>query len=324
VGTTCAVTVDAAKTATATFDEVVFALSVTVDGTGSGAVTSTPSGIDTSVAGGEQADFAEGTVVTLTASADAGSEFAGWGGACATEVGTTCDVTMDAARNAFATFDLLMGTLFFSQDNNANGLYTIDMATGGATLVGLGETGTTSNTIGLAGRGASDPLVGSTYSTLVDIELDGSGASQISTESAEGLTYVASTDLIYAIINTSFRSISPTTGLVVEDLTDPVEDLEGLAADEAAGVIYAVGNDTNLWAYNIQFDAWAIVFDTGINWFLGGLAFSDVEGVLYAIGAGTNEDGVYRIDPVAATVTLVGGTGLAGLNEGGLAWVPSQ
>ena len=50
-------------------------------------------------------DYANGTVVLLTASADSGSVFAGWsGGGCA---GTgTCAVTLDAAKNVTASFNL--------------------------------------------------------------------------------------------------------------------------------------------------------------------------------------------------------------------------
>lgn len=300
-----------------------FTLSVAVDGTGAGSVTSDPVGIDTSTPGDGQADFSEGTAVTLTAVAQAGSAFTSWSGACAGAAGSTCDVTMDAAKNVTATIDLLPGTVYFSQDGNGNGLYELNMETGEATLVGTGISGVTSSTVGLAGRGATEPLVGSTYTTLVDIEQDGSGATQFSSVRAEGLTYVASSDLVYAIINSDFRSVSPTTGVIVEDLTDPINDLEGLAADESIGIIYAVGNDTNLWAYDIAADSWSIVFDTTINWFLGGLAFNEVDGLLYAISADTvASDALYRIDPVAGTVTEIGSTGLSPAN-GGLAWVPA-
>lgn len=89
-----------------------FTLDVAVTGTGS--VTSDPVGIDTSTASGAQADFANGTAVTLTATAGAGSSFTGWGGACAAAVGTTCEVTMDAAKSASATFALIVGSLDLS------------------------------------------------------------------------------------------------------------------------------------------------------------------------------------------------------------------
>ncbi len=83
-------------TATATFP-----LTVTAAGTGSGKVTSTPAGI--SCPGTCSANFASGAVVTLAASAAAGSTFAGWSGAC---TGTgSCAVTMSAAQSVTATFN---------------------------------------------------------------------------------------------------------------------------------------------------------------------------------------------------------------------------
>jgi len=92
-------------------EPTLYTVSVTVGGTGAGSVSSTPAGIDTTVADGSQADFEDGTLVTLTASAAAGSTFAGWGGACGAFAGTTCDVTVDAAKSVSATFDEVLGTL---------------------------------------------------------------------------------------------------------------------------------------------------------------------------------------------------------------------
>ncbi len=75
-------------------------LSVLVDGSGSGLVTSDPSGITCgSVC---SAVFAEGTSVTLTANPGAHSVFSGWGGACS---GTgTCTFTLSAETTVRARF----------------------------------------------------------------------------------------------------------------------------------------------------------------------------------------------------------------------------
>ncbi len=75
-------------------------LTVSRSGTGSGRVTSSPAGID--CGSSCTASFPGGTVVSLTATADAGSTFAGWSGACA---GTgACGVTMSGDRSVGAAF----------------------------------------------------------------------------------------------------------------------------------------------------------------------------------------------------------------------------
>jgi len=79
-----------------------FPLTVSKSGTGTGTVTSSPAGIN---CGFEcEAEFEEGEEVELSQSAETGSEFTGWGGAC-TGAGT-CKVTMSEAKSVTATFDL--------------------------------------------------------------------------------------------------------------------------------------------------------------------------------------------------------------------------
>jgi len=90
----------------AAFDNVVvtstgYPLTVTKSGTGTGMVTGP--GIDCGSDCGQ--GYPDGTPpVTLTATPDASSTFAGWSGAC---LGTgSCLVTMDAAKSVTATFTL--------------------------------------------------------------------------------------------------------------------------------------------------------------------------------------------------------------------------
>ena len=104
----CQVTMDEARSVTARFDleqgtppPSEFPLNVLLTGSGSGSVASLPLGISCgSVCGGQ---FQTGGTVTLTPTAAAGSEFAGWSGACS---GTgACQVTMDEARSVGASFE---------------------------------------------------------------------------------------------------------------------------------------------------------------------------------------------------------------------------
>ena len=97
----CTVTVDAAKSVTATFSLKRYALAVAKAGTGGGLVTSSPAGIDCGATC--SASFASGTAVTLAVGPAAGSSFAGWSGACSGTGG--CTVTMTAAKSVTATFN---------------------------------------------------------------------------------------------------------------------------------------------------------------------------------------------------------------------------
>ena len=77
----CTVSMTQARAVTATFNTAsTFALSVTRMGTGTGTVTSNPSGINCGTSC--TANYATGTSVTLTAAAASGSTFAGWSGSC--------------------------------------------------------------------------------------------------------------------------------------------------------------------------------------------------------------------------------------------------
>jgi hypothetical protein len=99
---------------------VTYTLSVAKDGTGTGTVTSTPGGI---ACGSDCSEaFASGTSVTLAATADAGSSFSGWSGAC-TGSGP-CTVAMDAAKSVTATFTAGAGEAATSEDTALEGSVT--------------------------------------------------------------------------------------------------------------------------------------------------------------------------------------------------------
>ena len=75
-------------------------LTLSVSGTGAGRVTSTPGGIDCSLATCPSAQFPSNSIVTLHVTPDSNSLFIGWGAACA---GTNdCTITMDSAKSVTA------------------------------------------------------------------------------------------------------------------------------------------------------------------------------------------------------------------------------
>jgi hypothetical protein len=99
---TCTTTMSTSRTAKAVFTAVgQRTLTISRAGTGRGTVTSSPAGIDCGQAC--EVGFGVGAKVTLTATAAAGSRFAGFSGAC---TGTgSCRVTMDEARAVTAAFE---------------------------------------------------------------------------------------------------------------------------------------------------------------------------------------------------------------------------
>ena len=87
-------------TATITNDDVTHALVVSLSGAGTGTVTSTPAGVACGADCSES--YPHNAVVTLAATASAGSTFVGWTGACS---GTgSCQLTMTGDRQVTATF----------------------------------------------------------------------------------------------------------------------------------------------------------------------------------------------------------------------------
>lgn len=102
-GTSCSVTMNAARSVTANFSQIVvvpseYALSVSLSGSGS--VSSNPSGI--SCGSSCSANFDENTQVELTATPDSGFVFQSWSGACSGS--GSCNVTMTQDLNVTATF----------------------------------------------------------------------------------------------------------------------------------------------------------------------------------------------------------------------------
>ena len=97
----CTVTMDAARSVTANFEQAPsFQLSVTV-GAG-GTVSSSPAGISNCSNGTCTALFVQGTPVSLSASPFSGSTFSSWGGDCSGSAG--CSVQMTTNRSVSASF----------------------------------------------------------------------------------------------------------------------------------------------------------------------------------------------------------------------------
>ena len=118
---TCVVSMTQSRMVTASFTLQQFTLSVTKAGAGTGTVTSNPSGI--ACGSTCSAPFDAGTLVTLTATAAAGSTFAGWSGGGCTGTGA-CTVTINAAASVTATFNLQQFTLSVTKAGAGTGTVT--------------------------------------------------------------------------------------------------------------------------------------------------------------------------------------------------------
>jgi hypothetical protein len=101
---TCTVAMSSDQSVTATFNTmppVTHSLTVSKSGNGSGGVTSSPAGIDCGATCSDS--YTAGTQVTLTATADSGSTFAGWSGGGCSGTGV-CTVTLNTDTTVSASF----------------------------------------------------------------------------------------------------------------------------------------------------------------------------------------------------------------------------
>ena len=106
---TCVLSMTAAKSVTATFSIIPpLQYPLTVNISGQGKVMSDPIGIDCGTDCTE--NYTTGTKVTLTATPAAGYSFTGWSEASCTGTTPTCNVSMTAAKNVKATFNLIPST----------------------------------------------------------------------------------------------------------------------------------------------------------------------------------------------------------------------
>ena len=99
---TCTVTLNANTTVTATFNVVNYTLTVTKSGMGSGTVSSNPAGINCGATC--SATFGGGSSITLTATPNTSSKFAGWSGGGCSGTGT-CALTLGASTTVNAKFN---------------------------------------------------------------------------------------------------------------------------------------------------------------------------------------------------------------------------
>ncbi len=97
----CSLSMESDHQVGALFSLETYTLTVTLDGSGTGEVTSEPAGISCGADCEETYDY--GTEVTLTATPQEKNEFIGWSGACSGI--DPCTITIDQAKEVSARFD---------------------------------------------------------------------------------------------------------------------------------------------------------------------------------------------------------------------------
>jgi PKD domain/Divergent InlB B-repeat domain len=156
-----------------------YPLTVSKEGTGSGVVNSSPTGIS---CGADCQEFLNrGTSVSLTASADASSVFTGWSGDCS---GTgACQVTMDQARSVSATFEPKRFTLTVGTAGTGSGLVVMSSGTSATGCRAC----TQSFEVGTSVTLTANPDASSIF-TGWSGDCSGSGACEVTTDQARSVT----------------------------------------------------------------------------------------------------------------------------------------
>lgn len=272
---TCVVTLTAPTSVMATFTLNQYLLSVQKNGTGSGTVSSSPTGISCGTDCSQSYDY--GLNVTLTATpASAASYFVGWAGACS-GASPTCVLSMTAARSVTATFDR-RGFLFAVADGTDT-VQRGDPVTGAMTNVGLlgvtyafGDLAWGNNTLFMVdGRGARG---------LYSVNTSTGAATLIGLHNVTDLFAIAfhpGTNTLYGAAGTSLYRLNTSTGAAtLVGATGVTAALNGLAWDSTRGRM--VGITASLASANV----YSINLSTGAATALAtGLAGIDNNGWTY-------------------------------------------
>ena len=124
----CLAPMHVARNVTAHFDRSDATLRIARAGDGSGQVRSVPPGIECGPDCSET--YASGTIVTLRATADSGSFFTGWAGACSGGV-ETCSLTLSVSSDVTANFSRSQPERFtLSVSRNGDGTGTVSSNSG--------------------------------------------------------------------------------------------------------------------------------------------------------------------------------------------------
>ena len=188
--------VTSAHTIDATFALNTYTLTVTKSGTGSGTVTSDPSGISCGSDCSEA--YNQGSAVTLTASPSSGTIFGGWGGDCSScGTNATCQIIMNSDKTCSAVFDTSAGQYTLTVTRSGTGTGTVTSSPEGiscgsdcseAYSAGTTVTLTATPDTGSVFSGWSGDCSGSALTTTVTMDGDKTCTATFSPASGPDLT----------------------------------------------------------------------------------------------------------------------------------------
>jgi hypothetical protein len=157
-------------------------LSVSKAGTGSGTVTSAPTGINCDPTCSYA--FSANTAVTLTAAASTGSTFMGWSGSGCSGTGN-CSVTMDTTKSVTATFTLSTSTSVLSVSKSGTGGGTVTSIPVGINCGSTCSYGFDNNTVVTLTATSS---IGSTFTGWSGSGCSGTGTCVVTMDVAKSVT----------------------------------------------------------------------------------------------------------------------------------------
>lgn len=173
-----------------------FALTISKNGTGSGTVTSSPTGINCGATC--SASFAQGSTVTLTAAPVSGSVFAGWSGGGCSGTGT-CTVTMNAAQSVTATFNTAPASTFnLTVNKSGTGSGTITSNPGG---INCGSTCSAAFNAGTAVTLSAVAASGSTFAGWSGGGCSGTGTCTLTMNAAQNVSATFNTAQSFGTLN---------------------------------------------------------------------------------------------------------------------------
>ncbi len=244
----CTLTITGNTSLTASFTLKQQPLTVTVNGTGSGTVTSSPGTINC-MAGGSasacSATYTHGTMVTLTAAATSGggNTFAAWGGACAGVMTSTCSVSMTQARTVSATFNVGSNNLTVVMDASATGMGTVTSNPAGISCSNTGGDCAENYTFGAMVTLTATPDTGSVFTGWSGGGCPSGSTSPCTVTMDAAKTVTAAFDLRVFTLTANVQS----AGFGLVDTTDGVLSCDDSCADDytygEVVVIKATPND---------------------------------------------------------------------------------